>query len=293
MGVRREPRWIGADIDANQLSMPEGPEVETIRRTLEPLLLGRTLGRPVVSRKGLRTPTSSARLRPLEGRTVTALGRHGKLMWIDVDDGQGLLVRLGMTGRLVVEPPDAPLAPHTHVRVPLDDGGELRYVDARRFGEVVRFATAAERDEERARMGPDALTLDAEGRRRAVASLRATRRSLKDALLDQALLAGVGNIYAAEALFVARLSPFRRGADLDDERAGRLLDAVASVLAQAVAHRGTTFSDYVDGAGERGGNLEHVQVFQREGEPCHVCGRAIAREVQGQRSTFWCRRCQT
>lgn len=272
--------------------MPEGPEVETIRKSLEPLLLGRTFGRPVVSKKGLRTPTSSARLRPLEGRRVQALGRHGKLMWIDVDDGQGLFVRLGMTGRLVVDPADRPLLPHTHVRVPLDDGGELRYVDARRFGEVVRFDGPRARDAERARMGPDALTLDDEGRAVARARLLVTGRSLKDALLDQTVLAGVGNIYAAEALFVARLSPFRKGRDLDEAGASRLLDAVVAVLARAVEHRGTSFSDYVDGAGERGGHLEHVHVFQREGEPCRVCGGRIAREVQGQRSTFWCRRCQ-
>jgi formamidopyrimidine-DNA glycosylase len=272
--------------------MPEGPEVETIRRSLEPLLVGRRLGRPWVSRKGLRAPTSSSKLKPLEGHTVTRLGRHGKLMWIDVDDGQGLLVRLGMTGRLVVEPASKKALLHTHVRVPLDDGNELRYVDARRFGEVVRFATAAERDEERARMGPDALALDDEGREKARARLMSTQRSLKDALLDQTVLAGVGNIYAAEALFVARLSPFLRGTDLDESRADRLLDAVSRVLAEAVVRRGTSFSDYVDGTGERGENLAHVFVFQREGEPCRACGTAVVREVQGQRSTFYCRRCQ-
>lgn len=272
--------------------MPEGPEVETVRRTLAPLLLGRVLGRPTVSRKALRTPTSSTKLRPLEGARVVALGRHGKLLWIDVEGGRGLLVRLGMTGRLVVAAGGGKVPLHTHVRVPLDDGKELRYVDARRFGEVVYFASVAERDEEKARMGPDALALDDVTRARAASLLRSTSRSLKDALLDQTVLAGVGNIYAAEALFVARLSPFLKGVDLDERAAARLLDAVSSVLASAVERRGTSFSNYVDALGLEGDNLAHVFVFQREGEPCRVCGAKIARKVQGARSTFYCRGCQ-
>lgn len=272
--------------------MPEGPEVETVRRSLAPLLVGRMFGRPVVSRQGLRTPTTSQRLRPLEGRTVSALGRHGKLLWIDVDDGQGLLVRLGMTGRVVVVAQGTAPALHTHVRIPLDDGRELRYVDARRFGEVVRFANRGERDAARARLGPDGLMLDDEGRSRAASRLRATGRSLKDALLDQAVIAGVGNIYAAEALFLARLSPFRSGSGLDDDELARLLTAVQDVLQASVARRGTSFSDYVDALGARGDNLAHLQVFQRAGEPCRACGHGVQRAVQGQRSTFWCPRCQ-
>lgn len=272
--------------------MPEGPEVETIRRTLTPLLVGKTLGRAVVSRKALRTPTSTLRLRPLEGRRVIHIGRHGKLLWIDVDDGQGLFVRLGMTGRLVVMPATARRTLHTHVRIPLDDGSELRYVDARRFGEVVPFASMAERDAERARMGPDAITLGELDCAAVATRLRATARTLKDALLDQTLIAGVGNIYAAEALFRAGLSPFRRGEQLSDEESLRLFRAVTEVLASAVAHRGTSFSDYVDADGQRGSHLAHLLVFQRDGEPCRVCGGAVSREVQGQRSTFWCARCQ-
>ena len=157
------------------MPMPEGPEVETVRRSLMPLLVGRVLGRPSVSRKALRTPTSSSKLRPLEGARVVAIGRHGKLLWIDVDGGRGLLVRLGMTGRLVVAEGKPPL--HTHVRVPLDDGKELRYVDARRFGEVVYFASAQERDDEKARMGPDALAFDDVTRACASSLLRAKATS--------------------------------------------------------------------------------------------------------------------
>ena len=221
--------------------MPEGPEVETVRRSLEPLLLGRTFGKPSVSKKALRTPTSTKKLAPLEGATVRALGRHGKLMWIDVG-ARGLMVRLGMSGRMIVTASGDALAPHTHVRAPLDDGRELRYVDARRFGEVTYYDADGALLEERARMGPDALTLDDAARQVAIERLRATDRTLKDALLDQSVLAGVGNIYAAEALFVAKLSPFSKGSKLKDAQALALVRAVEEVLAQAVTRRGTSFS---------------------------------------------------
>jgi formamidopyrimidine-DNA glycosylase len=141
-------------------------------------------------------------------------------------------------------------------------------------------------------MGPDGLALDAAARARVAAALTSTKRALKDALLDQSLLAGVGNIYASEALFHARLSPHLRGVDLRDDEADRLLDAVGRVLQEAVRRRGTSFSDYVDGEGVAGGMLAHLAVFQREGEPCPACGTAVARVVQGARSTFLCPRCQ-
>lgn len=272
--------------------MPEGPEVETVRRSLEPLLVGRTFGRPSVSKKALRTPTSTKKLAPIAGGRVVALGRHGKLMWIDVGD-RGLMVRLGMSGRvLVARTAQDDVAPHTHVRIPLDDGSELRYVDPRRFGEVSYYPSRAALDEERARMGPDALGLDDTTRAIAIARMRSSARTLKDVLLDQTVLAGVGNIYAAEALFVARVSPFLQGKKLDDTRAMTLVRAVEEVLAQAVARRGTSFSNYVDALGVEGDNIDHVWVFQREGEACRVCGTTVSRKVQGARSTFFCRRCQ-
>ena len=274
--------------------MPEGPEVETIRRSLLPLLRQRRFVGAQVSRKKLREPVTARELSAVVGRVVTGLDRRGKLLIIDVEGGAGLFVRLGMTGKLVVAPErDAP-PPHTHVRLTLDDGSEeLRYTDPRRFGSVVPFADRAGRDAALAEIGPDGLLLDDDATRAQVsAALGRTARSLKDALLDQKLVAGVGNIYAAEALYVARLSPFRRGVDLRPAERERLLRAVGEVLHQAVGRRGTSFSDYVDGLGVPGDNLGHLHVFQREGEPCRTCGRRVERAVQGQRSTFFCPKCQ-
>jgi formamidopyrimidine-DNA glycosylase len=183
--------------------------------------------------------------------------------------------------------------PHTHVVVPIDDGErELRYADVRRFGAVVPFAGPAALDDERARLGPDPLSWSAEERALFVRRLKATKRSLKDALLDQGLVAGVGNIYACEALFMAGLSPLARAARVPLGALDELAGAVAEVLARAVQAKGTTFSDFVDGAGQEGGYFAQVLVFQREGEPCSRCGRLVERIVQGGRSTFLCRRCQ-
>jgi formamidopyrimidine-DNA glycosylase len=226
---------------------------------------------------------------------------------VDLDDGAGVFVRLGMTGRLLLEPARATPALHTHVRVPVsrargapgapgarasDDDIELRFVDPRRFGEVVPFASAAARDAELSRLGPDGLALTEADRAVVAAALQRTQRSVKDALLDQGVVAGVGNIYAAEACFVARLSPLRAGASLDDDEATRLVRAVESVLAQGVQNRGTSFSDYVDGDGRTGDNAAALWVFQREGEACRACGGVVERIVQGARSTFLCPRCQ-
>ena len=278
--------------------MPEGPEVETVRRTLAPLLVGAVLGPARVSTKALRTKVTAKAFARVHGRSVKDVARHGKALFIELDDGGGLLVRLGMTGRLVVADASAPVPAHTHVRIALLDDGErgtspaeLRYTDARRFGEVRPYA-AAERAGLVDGMGPDALALDDAGRAAIAGAIRRTKRALKDVLLDQAVLAGVGNIYAAEILWRARLSPFRTGASLDAAEVGRLLQATSAVLAAAVRHRGTSFSDYVDANGAPGENFAHLAVFQRAGEPCPACQRPVRRAVQGARSTFYCPSCQ-
>lgn len=273
--------------------MPEGPEVETVRRTLEPLLVGRTLGAGWASPQKLRTPVTTRQLAFLDKRRVLGLGRHGKLMWLDAEGDVGLLLRLGMTGKFLVEPREKPRHPHTHIVFPLDDGSEeLRYVDVRRFGEVVPFKSAKERDAERERLGPDPLSWTSEQKAFVVEKLKATKRSLKEALLDQGVVAGVGNIYACEALFVAGLSPLAKGTSVPRAALEELVTAVERVLHEAVEHCGTTFSDFVDALGERGTYISHVHVFRREGEPCPRCGRPVERIVQGGRSTFLCRRCQ-
>jgi formamidopyrimidine-DNA glycosylase len=215
----------------------------------------------------------------------------------EADDGDdGLVVRLGMTGQLTVATTSTPLPPHTHVQIPLVDpahaGTELRFRDPRRFGEVVPFVGDSGLKAQRAGLGPDGLGLTDDDRVAVAAALRKTSRAIKEALLDQRLVAGVGNIYAAEACFLAGLAPTRRGTSLSRAEALRLVDGVEETLAQGVAHRGTSFSDYVDASGDVGDNARHLWVFLREGQGCRRCDTPIARIVQGARSTFWCPRCQ-
>jgi formamidopyrimidine-DNA glycosylase len=275
--------------------VPEGPEVETVRRSLEPLLVGKKLGTPWASSKALRRKTTSRALQIVEGRKVRSLGRHGKLMWLETDDDDvGLTMRLGMTGHFSVVARAEEREPHTHVVIPLGRGGrELRYVDVRRFGEVLPFNKRATLDAEVARLGPDPLSFTTAQRQWCVDRLKKTTRPLKDAVLDQKLFAGVGNIYACEALYLARLSPLKRSHKVARDKLAVLVDKLGEVLRTAVDHRGTTFSDFVDAEGLYGDNQSYLHVFQREGEPCGVCGRAIERVAQSGRSTFLCRTCQS
>jgi formamidopyrimidine-DNA glycosylase len=272
--------------------MPEGPEVETVRRTLAPLVVGARLGRARVSQFALRTAVTARDLAFLHGAVVDDVGRHGKLLWLRCGDA-GLCVRLGMTGRITVEPKRQPARKHTHVRIALDDGQrELRFCDPRRFGDVVPFASLTDLDAERARLGPDGIVLNDIGRHQVVGALQRTGRSVKDALLDQAVIAGVGNIYASEACFIAGIDPTRRGTSLTNDEAIALVRAAEVALHTGVNNRGTSFSDYVDADGQRGSNAQALLVFQREGEACTRCGAVVVRCVQGARSTFFCPGCQ-
>ena len=273
--------------------MPELPEVETVRRSLEPRLYDGSVEAVQTSALALRRRAlSAADLQPLVGARFVIARRHGKYLLLDSSSGHTLLVHLGMTGQLLLSPRGEPLRPHTHVRLSLSSGLELRYVDARRFGSVRVYPTSDVADTEELReLGPDPIAgsfpaLDF------ARSLHRTTRDLKSALLDQKLVAGLGNIYVSEALFEARLSPRRKAHRLCRDEADALHQAVVSVLVRGVANRGTTFSDYVDSNGESGSNQHALLVYGRDGEPCRVCATPIVRIVQGQRSTFLCPSCQ-
>lgn len=274
--------------------MPEGPEVETLRRSLAPVLVGRTLGAPSVSGLAMRErPPDTDGLRALTGRTVGALSRKGKLLVVHAGPDRGLFVHLGMSGRLLVEGASKPRAKHTHVVFPLDDGSELRFVDPRRFGEVRPFLDPRTLDETWSALGPDPLALDDEGAFASVVdALGRTARSIKEALLDQHVVAGVGNIYVCEALFLAKVDPRTRACDLSSTTRARVVRATMEAIALGIANGGTTLRDYVDALGREGRNQTALLVFQREGGPCPVCARPIVRIVQGGRSTFFCADCQ-
>jgi formamidopyrimidine-DNA glycosylase len=273
--------------------MPELPEVETVVRTLRPRLLGASIRAVWTSGKGLRMarPVDRAALARLSvAARITAVRRKGKYILIDLGRAQaGILVHLGMTGRLRVQAAAEPRAPHTHVVWSLTRGRELRFVDARRFGWV---AASCDVDSlpEVAGLGPDALAeLDVDRLR---VLLAASRAPLKAFLLDQKRIAGLGNIYVCEALFRARLhprTPARRAAG----RATQLLRGIRAVLRIALANRGTTMRDFVDAEGRSGDNAAALLVYGREGKLCRICGEPVRRSPDAGRSTFYCPRCQS
>ena len=273
--------------------MPELPEVETIRRGLEHRLVGRRIARLAVRETRLRTPLALPSLRrELLGREILALGRRGKYLLLHLSDARVLVIHLGMTGRLVLEDADRPLGPHTHVRLGLEPEGELRFADARRFGMlfVVRQGEL-ERHPRLRGLGPEPL-----GPQFTAGYLRArahrVRKPVKNFLTDAAVVAGVGNIYATEALHRAAIHPRTPARRIGPVRWQRLHACLRLVLEEALGAGGTTLQDYRNADGAAGSFQVRLRVYGREGEPCPGCGRRVRRIVQAGRSTFYCPGCQ-
>jgi len=273
--------------------VPELPEVETFAADLRPLVVGRTVAAVDVRfPKMVRHPEPEAFTRDLPGRRIVALERRGKYLVFRLDSGAVLVVHLGMTGQLLHKLPEDLARPHTHVVLSLDNGTELRYSDPRQFGRLL-LGTEEELVAVRAlpRLGPEPLDpgFTARELHRRLAGRRAP---LKLLLLDQAVLAGVGNIYADEACFRARIRPDRPAGRLSPARARRLHAAIRESLERGIANRGSSVDDYVDVYGARGRQQEELQVYGRGGRPCYNCGSPLTLVRLGGRATVFCRRCQ-
>jgi len=285
--------------------MPELPEVETVRRTLKPAV-GARIHSVWDSGMGLhmaRKPPRSA-LKKLVGAKIVGVRRIGKYLLVDTDGDRSLLVHLGMTGRLRIHKAGDPRAKHTHVVFGLgaEDGAgqrtlasgerELRFSDPRRFGQVDVVTRATEREHPAlAVLGPDALT-DGVDPVAFHARSRGKKAMLKAFVLDQSVVAGVGNIYASEALWRAQLRPTTRALKLSVESARRLAAAINEVLDHALKNGGTSLRDFVDADGAEGENADYLWVYGREGEPCLRCKTAIRRSVLQGRATYYCPTCQ-
>jgi len=274
--------------------MPELPEVETVLRGVRARALGRHVTTVDVRHPGVIAGSVEDFARAIEGRMIQSLQRKGKALAIQLaanDDGPDryLLVRLGMTGQLTVHPSGAPLEPHTHLRLELEGGREeLRYRDSRRFGRL-QCCTREELEAVFAGLGPDAqqITLD-----EFLHALRGRRGAIKSWLMNQRILAGLGNIYADEALFAARIHPLTQPGGVTTGKARQLYRAVRKVLEDAVALQGTSFRDYIDIEGRPGNFLPRLRVYQRTGEPCRRCKTKIRRVVIAGRSSHFCPQCQ-
>jgi len=262
--------------------VPELPEVETVVRTVTPRLLGREIRQArFYSRLVLRGDAAKTAAR-LRGRCIESVRRHGKFILMDLSGGLTLAIHLGMTGGLLWNAEPGP-----HARAVFDlDAGRLVYDDPRQFGRIELGASLPERA---ARLGPDALEVGAE---EFAARLAMRRGRIKPLLLNQAFLRGLGNIYADESLFGARIHPLASVARLGPARVRRLYAAIQEVLRAAVEAGGSSISDYVDADGRAGSFQVQHQVYGREGAPCARCGTPIRRIVVGQRGTHYCPKCQ-
>jgi len=292
--------------------MPELPEVETVRRGLQPAMEGAKIVKADVRRKDLRFPFQKDFVARLEGQTVTGLGRRAKYLMADLSSGDVLLMHLGMSGSFRVVNDDHGHTPgqfhhprtedraHDHVVFHMSSGAAIVFNDPRRFGYMKVIGRRAIEEEPLLRdLGPEPLgnEFDADMLARACAN---KKTSLKAALLDQRVVAGLGNIYVCEALFRAHLSPRRLAATLatkkgeTTEHARRLVDAIHAVLNQAIKAGGSSLRDHRQTSGELGYFQHSFQVYDREGEKCQSkgCGGIVRRFVQNGRSTFWCPKCQ-
>lgn len=270
--------------------MPELPEVETIRRALGLQLTGHRILAVVQRRADLRLPLPANLPGRLAGRRILSVGRRAKYLIVGLDDGMTMLLHLGMSGRLVLDGP--PLGVHEHLTFEIEGGRTLRFVDPRRFGLLDLCPTGALATHPRlAGLGLEPLDEAFDGPR-LLALLAGRRTALKVALMDQRIVVGVGNIYASEALFRARLSPRRTPMFLRPGQTERLTRSVKEVLLDAIDAGGSSLRDYVQADGELGFFQFRFQVYDREGAPCLRCGRPVRRIVQAARATFHCPGCQ-
>jgi len=288
--------------------MPELPEVETIARGLRQSILGRRILSVTLGKTDF-IDDPSALEQHLPGRRIAAVERYGKFMLLRLgqpdttesslssaggaangDSVAGsLLVHLGMTGHIAPFPAAKPHEKHTHVCFLLDDGRELRYTDARRFGRMAYLEGSA-LEEELQEFGADPLVVSAE---EFVAQVRGHRARIKALLLDQGVLRGVGNIYADESLWRARIHPARLGSRLTKKEAERLHHALRDILEKAIVLRGSSISDFLDAEGAPGEYQRHHRAYGREGKRCYRCGTLVRRAIVAGRSSYFCPRCQS
>ena len=271
--------------------MPELPEVETTRRGIAPYVDGRRVVELAVHEPRLRWPVPRSVSHAVRGASIVGVRRRAKYLLIDLDRGSSLILHLGMSGSLRVLPADTPRLKHDHFDLLLDSGRTLRFNDPRRFGSLHLAEGDAFEHPLLASLGPEPLesAFDADYLWRVS---RGRRVAVKPFLMNAQVVVGVGNIYASEALFRARVRPGRQTQHLKREEIVRIVESIKAVLAQAVKVGGTTLRDYVGADGSPGYFRQKLFVYERAGEPCRNCGEAIRQRVQAQRSTYWCHSCQ-
>ena len=272
--------------------MPELPEVETICRGLRPYLRARRIVRVEVLQPMLRAPVDLGLLAGVAGRTILEVGRKGKYILIRLDGGVTWVFHLGMSGKLIHVPTEQPRRKHDHIIVSLDNGRELRYHDPRRFGlSLVIPGAELGNTPQLGSLGLDVFDRRFSGKY-LYSATRRSRRRIRDLLIDQRIIAGLGNIYANEILFRAGIRPTTRARRLGRSSVERIAQTIPRLLRQAIRWCGTSFSDYRDADDRQGEFQNHLRVYDREGQPCRICPGTIKRVSLGNRSVFYCPTCQ-
>lgn len=280
--------------------MPELPEVETVRRGLTPGMQGKRIARLDVNRPDLRFPFPDQFRQRVEGATIKLMGRRAKFLVSELSNGEALIMHLGMSGRFTVNEADTASfhhdpstnPAHDHVVFHMQDGTIVTYNDPRRFGFMELWPVDDLSAYPRLKhLGPEPLSNHFNAAY-LNDQLRGKTAPIKAALLDQSVIAGLGNIYVCEALFRAGISPRRKAQSVVGKRTERLVPAINDVIAEAIAAGGSSISDFANASGELGYFQKHFSVYDREGEPCDTCGATVQRIVQSGRSTFFCGNCQ-
>ncbi|MBE2286827.1 MAG: bifunctional DNA-formamidopyrimidine glycosylase/DNA-(apurinic or apyrimidinic site) lyase [Prosthecobacter sp.] len=269
--------------------MPELPEVETTLRGVSPHLIGKRVREVIVRDKRLRWPVPDT-IHELEGCRIDSGVRRAKYMLFGTAKGT-LLLHLGMSGNLRILPPDTPWRKHDHLALTLDSGKQLRLHDPRRFGAALWIQGNPAEHALLRELGPEPLGDDFTTAQLHTACQGKTA-AIKQVIMDAHVVVGVGNIYASEALFMAGIDPRKPAGKVTRPRLEKLVAAIREVLAASIEMGGTTLRDFLNESGEPGYFAQTLRVYDREGEPCRVCGARIRRIVQGQRSTFYCPKCQ-
>ena len=271
--------------------MPELPEVETTRRGIEPHLVGMTVRELIIRRRDLRQAVPQS-IQDIEGKIIHSVSRRAKYLLVTLDEEHHLIIHLGMSGSLRIIDPATDFRTHDHIAITLSSGLQLRYHDPRRFGIVTHYHGATPLAHSLfSALGPEPLSDDFHTSG-LFQSLQNLKRPIKVALMDNAVVVGVGNIYASESLFQAGIRPTTAANEVSRKRIGTLVECIKTVLQKSIAQGGTTLRDFLRENGEPGYFRQELFVYEREGLPCRICGTPISKITQAQRSSYYCAKCQ-
>lgn len=272
--------------------MPEMPEVEQVRKTLTLHIKGKTITNiEIYLNRLIQHPTPEAFIKGLVGKTIEDVGRKGKYLVLKTANNQKLIVHLRMTGALIAQSSEAPEPKYAKIKFTLSDGVTMWFTDIRTFGTLYLVTDNDIYIEGYETLGPEPLSEEFSADYLAPLAAK-SRKPIKTFILDQKIIAGLGNIYADECLALAKILPMRLANTLNSDEVGKLCDAINVVIAQGIKNHGTTFRDYKDGEGNKGENQNHLLVYSHSGEPCKTCGTNLLQTKIGGRGSVYCPQCQ-